>query len=83
MKNTYKVPIKKWSKWSNQAKFVFNEVFCACTAKSRTLWPNSLKGTNRNAIKCMAWNTAWIAADAAQEAIFATGSLDGLEKHYI
>jgi hypothetical protein len=65
MKNTYRVPQKKWTRWSAQAKGVFNTVYKAIRGDHRTLFPTAAQHLPAQSVQVIAWNAAWIAADAA------------------
>jgi hypothetical protein len=66
-RNSNKVPQKKWSKWSQRARFVFNEVYGAMSKNAWAFQHPALSKTPPKAAhwKTTAWNAAWIAADAA------------------
>jgi hypothetical protein len=62
--NRYKVPLKKWRKWSASARRVFNETYSAMANNQMTfLHPQQDKISGR-LWRTTAWNAAWIAADA-------------------
>ena len=62
--NAYKVPVKKWRKWSTQARFVFNELYGTMkTNQSLFLHPKA-EAVSGQLWKTVCWNAAWIAADA-------------------
>lgn len=65
MRNVHKVPKKQWRKWSETARKVFNEVYYTLRHNTGVLFPPTAQNLSRQAIKVIAWNTAWIAADAA------------------
>ena len=67
MTNTYKVPLKQWRKWSEQARRVFNLVYNQLES-----YPDSFKHPKAASIPeqhwaTVAWNSAWVAADAVDE----------------
>lgn len=64
MKNFYKVPKKQWKKWPELCRRVFNKVYadmasCHGIAMHPKTPPMPMKEWNT-----VAWNVAWIAADA-------------------
>lgn len=62
--NRYKVPLKKWRKWSATARRVFNETYSAMSSNQYLfLHPQQNRLSNRM-WRTTAWNAAWIAADA-------------------
>lgn len=65
MKNVFRVPKKRWRKWSALARKVFNEVYEAVKDNAPVLFPPGLNKLPAHLVKVIAWNTAWIAADSA------------------
>lgn len=65
MANKYKVPVKQWRNWSEQARGVFNEVYYTVRNNHKVLFPEKAHDLPKQTLRVMAWNTAWIAADAA------------------
>lgn len=65
MANKYKVPQKQWRKWGALARGVFNEVYYTIRNNDQVLFPEKAQGLPRPTLRVMAWNIAWIAADAA------------------
>ncbi len=65
MTNTFRVPKKQWGKWSALARKVFNEVFATVRDNAPVLFPPGLNRLPAHLVKIIAWNTAWVAADAA------------------
>ena len=68
MRNLHRVPLRKWRRWSEGARCVFNETYTAIYEGWGTLAPDSAQGVPRRGRRVIAWNAAWIAADAAAEA---------------
>lgn len=69
VKNTYKVPKKKWRKWGPVARDTFNRLYY--TMKNNQyimLHPQQDKITAR-LWKTTCWNAAWLAADFCEEGI--------------
>lgn len=64
MKNKYKVPTRPWRTWSASAQRVFNAVYSQIKNNSNVLFPASASKLSRPAIRVIAWNSAWVAADA-------------------
>lgn len=68
-RNRYKVPQKQWRKWSRIARTVFSRVYMFMLHNERiTVHPRSPKQTPAQ-WKTTAWNTAWISADAVDDAL--------------
>lgn len=65
MSNKYKVPVKQWRKWSDAARKVFNEVYFTIRNNVRVVFPPKAQDLPRQSVQVIAWNSAWIAADAA------------------
>lgn len=64
IKNSYRVPKKQWSKWSEAARYMFNLHHAGMLlAQDMFLHPNtkSIPGEEWGTI---AWNSAWFAANA-------------------
>lgn len=66
--NVNRVPKKAWARWSKMARAVFNETYHAVFRGWDHLAPESLQATKAQARKVLAWNSAWMAADAADDA---------------
>ncbi len=64
-RNRFKVPKKQWRKWNSTAREVFNAVYKSIKTGYCTLFPKQFELLPKSAIAVMAWNSAWIAADAA------------------
>ena len=63
MKNTYKVPVKQWRKWSELGRRIFNETFRAMTDNPECYWHPMAARITKRLWRTTAWNAAWIAAD--------------------
>ena len=63
MKNIYKVNKQQWNKWNKESQKLFNILYKKIKNNYKILYPNSFNELSVNAIKVVAWNTAWIAAD--------------------
>ena len=63
-RNVYLVPERKWRRWGAVARTVFNQVFHDLTGAWELLAPESLQGAPKRGRRMLAWNAAWIAADA-------------------
>jgi len=61
------LPLRAWRRWSARSRRVFVETLHNLTANWALLAPPSLElvGTKR-ARRTLAWNAAWLAADAAR-----------------
>lgn len=64
--NRYKVPLKKWKKWGKPAQGVFNRCFDLFFKNQESFTHPKASEQPREHWKTVAWNTAWIAADEAQ-----------------
>jgi hypothetical protein len=65
-RNDYKVPAKKWRRWSATARRVFNQVCHDLDGAWEMLAPgDELPTVKPRARRVFAFNAAWIAADAA------------------
>lgn len=64
-KNIFKVNKKQWRKWNKLARKVFNEVYDAIKSGHKVIYPDGVMHLDKKTIQVMAWNTAWLAADAA------------------
>lgn len=66
VKNKNKVPLKKWTRWSNHAKKVFNDLYHELrhTMQSTVAHPDALP-LPKDHWETLRWNAAWLAADAA------------------
>lgn len=67
MKNTNRVPKSQWRKWSPQARETFDWLY-GLMMKSPDLFnhPKAVKMKHAH-WKTIAWNTAWLAADAVND----------------
>lgn len=64
--NSYQVPKSQWKKWDEQARYVFNEVYCSMAYNQKFfLHPKATSASDKHWITT-AWNAAWTAADATQ-----------------
>lgn len=66
--NTHKVSAKQWRRWHDDARQVFNQVYPQLFDgyTTGTLLPPSLAVViGPKAARVIAWNSAWLAADAA------------------
>jgi hypothetical protein len=67
MRNKHNVPKKTWNKWNHVARYVFNQTYGSVLHGSDVLFPPAASALKRPSIKVIAWNTAWVAADAVRE----------------
>lgn len=63
MENKYKVPAKQWKKWNHLQKHIFERTYEALSVCGSIIYPPGMKTTPKQ-IKVVAWNAAWLAADA-------------------
>jgi hypothetical protein len=72
--NKYKAPKKMWRRWGVVGQRVFNEMFATLRDNPRfVVFADEPLPTKRR-WRVVAWNTAWLAADATRIA------LDGIAK---
>jgi hypothetical protein len=67
--NTYKVPKKQWKKWNDAARAVFNETYYTILHNPDVMTHPKQKKIPAEHWNTLAWNAAWVAADAAKGAI--------------
>ena len=65
--NRYKVPQKQWRKWSDKAREVFNETYRTMVRNQWAFLHPKAEAAPRAHWRTVAWNAAWIAADAVNE----------------
>lgn len=65
--NRYHVPIKRWRKWSDHARQVFNDMYKVMSDQHVFSHPKA-KPMNREQWTTVRWNAAWMAADLANGA---------------
>ena len=69
-KNINKVHRNKWRKWSNLAGQVFNRTYDYILNNQKIMnHPATVDALKPEEWKTVAWNSAWIAADAVDDAI--------------
>lgn len=68
-RNLYRVPKKQWRRWSMKARRAFNHLY-GLMMRSPSLFrhPKAIR-ENAQHWKTTAWNSAWLAADAVDEAL--------------
>ncbi len=69
VKNVNRVPKKQWSKWSKEAKAIFNRCYDFFMSNQGTVNHPKAPKLPFNQWKTVAWNAAWIAADACDDTI--------------
>jgi hypothetical protein len=69
VQNLYKVPLKKWRKWSPLARTVFNRVYDFTFENQWAMLHPKQPKPSPTHWKTTAWNAAWIAADAVDNTI--------------
>lgn len=65
--NRYKVSKRQWSRWSKSARQVFNSLYYQLRIGKSVLTPPSFERIKAGPWSVVAWNVAWIAADAVDE----------------
>jgi|GEM_PF-6470441 len=68
-RNLHRVPGKQWRKWSEKARVAFNWLY-SLMMNNPDLFnhPDSIKQKPAH-WKTVAWNSAWLCADAVDEAL--------------
>lgn len=69
IKNKNRVPKKQWSKWSKEAKAIFNDCYDFFFNNQGLVMHPKAHELKPDHWKTVAWNAAWIAADACDECI--------------
>lgn len=64
VKNTYRVPKKRWQTWDEAARYVFNETYSTMHDNVELFLHPKQEEPGHIEWKTTAWNAAWIAADA-------------------
>jgi hypothetical protein len=67
--NKNKVPASQWRKWPDLAQRVFNDVYAAMEQNPALFVHPKTKKIAANQWGTVAWNAAWIAADATLTAL--------------
>lgn len=67
--NANRVPIKQWRKWSPDARAVFNRVYEFVHDNPRLMTHPKMEKVAPAHWKTIAWNSAWIAADAVMDQV--------------
>lgn len=68
-KNRNRVPKKQWTKWSEQARRVFNRVYMFCVENEWAMRHPKSPKPKTEFWETTAWNAAWIAADAVDDTL--------------
>ena len=66
-KNSFKVPKKQWAKWTIRGRETFNYLYDILINNFKIVCPPKFGELPAQSRKVVAWNTAWLAADAASE----------------
>ena len=76
--NHYRVSKLKWREWSMMGRHVFNEVYDQMVSSPWVFQSPAVAKAppGKRSWKTTAWNTAWIAADAASESGRMTHTID-------
>ena len=69
MKNQNRVPAKQWRKWTARARRVFNETYKFIHNNPDLMTHPDAPPPRPFHWKTVAWNAAWIAADAVDKSI--------------
>lgn len=68
IRNQYRVPQKQWRKWTVKARETFNWLYGLMMDDPNLFnHPKAIKMNPRH-WKTVAWNSAWLAADAVKDA---------------
>lgn len=69
VKNAARVPLKQWRRWGSKARNAFNYLyFLMMKDPGMFKYPGAIKENPRH-WKTTAWNVAWLAADAVEDAV--------------
>ena len=69
IKNVNRVPKKQWSKWSKEAKAIFNRSYLFFINNQGLMKHPRAPKLSPNQWQTVSWNAAWIAADACDDTI--------------
>lgn len=64
-RNLFKVPKKQWAKWTVRGRETFNYIYDILMHNFKVVCPPKFGELHGKTRKVVAWNTAWLAADAA------------------
>lgn len=67
--NKNRVPKESWAKWDESAQAIFNEVFRVTQMYYDVFLHPKTGKISKEEHKTIAWNAAWIAADAVMEVL--------------
>lgn len=67
--NIYNVSKKKWRNWPDICQRVFNETFYAIRENQLIMIHPGAEEQNQRHWDTVAWNAAWLAADACQKGL--------------
>lgn len=65
-KNVHRVPQRAWRRWKSQGRTVFNSVYSAMKNNQYVFLHPKQEALSAQKWKTVAWNAAWVAADAAE-----------------
>jgi len=68
-RNVHRVPKKQWTRWSKEARRVFNAVYFVCYQSPWLLQHPKAPKLKPAHAKTTAWNAAWLAADAVDDTV--------------
>lgn len=69
VKNQFKVQHRVWTRWGNPAKMVFNNLYENIMQNPEFVFPPKMSvEISQKDLKVIAWNAAWLAADACDAA---------------
>ncbi len=66
--NSHRVPVKSWRKWTEHGRTVFNDTYEIYRNNQRLITHPKADPVPPRHWKTIAWNMAWLAADAASSA---------------
>ena len=69
IKNTFRVPVKQWRRWSATARAVFNRTYDFVHDNQGLMTHPKMSAIKPAHWKTVAWNAAWIAADAVDDTV--------------
>lgn len=69
VQNKHKVSKAQWEKWPHQSQETFNWLFELMTRDTRLFLHPKSPAPSEQGMRTMAWNAAWLAADAVRDAL--------------
>lgn len=65
--NRFKVAQRQWRKWTEQERFVFNELFGSTVKNQKILSHPQMEKISAAMWRTLCWNFAWLASTAARD----------------